>query len=199
MRETILIMLAVLVSLAAPALGAHETQNGMTFILTAEDGEGGLGKIMLQDEHPQDGEVSLSPTRDCETWLADQPAGLDRTFTDQTVDYSLSTALGQAVELQGILGIFSGDTFTEVANTTGATGTFEGVTFTVDQGDHLAFRVCANFGTTSTLADIQTDGSSYLTFAEDAPEYPTPEIGTLALSTIGMIGLVGAARFQRED
>lgn len=76
---------------------------------------------------------------------------------------------------------------------------------TFPQDDYLALRLSDVSDGNATLLDTTGDGAPDVSPTcleeptQDGDHYPTPEANTLALSGVGLVGLLGLARVRREE
>lgn len=177
----------------------------LDFFLSDDDTD--VAKVMYkEDADVGSGLVSLSPSQSCQLWHADEAAEVDLLFADVTgdeVEYNLDTLLLSGVnEITVSVGPIAADgTYQATASSTGLSGTFNlGEDLAVETGGYLGFRVCAVFATgTSGTVDITTDGSSWVSMTDaPPPTYPTPELGSLLLSGLGLVAIVGVNRLRRR-
>ncbi len=200
-------VVGVMLVMAPMALAQPGTpgENPLDFFLSDDDSDD--GKIMYkEDGDVASGVVSLTPSQSCQLWHADEAALVDLTFADtdanDEVEYTLDVTLLAAVnEITVSVGPISPDgVYQATASATGTDGTFSlDEDLTVLEDGYLGFRVCAVFATgTSGTVDINTDGTSWVSMTQaPPPTYPTPELGTLLLSGVGLLAIAGVNRIRR--
>ena len=148
-------------------------------------------------------------------WRADQPALVDIAFVcgeDVTWDGKATLVKGD-IELTDLtknmvaqLGYIDGTGFTDVGNVTLSDGTEQGfgVVYHIDVGDgfvvpednYLALKVINN---NVGAINVRTgSGHSWLRAPSAVPQYPIPEIATIALVAAGLIGLGGYLGIRRR-
>lgn len=200
-RYTPLAAIVLMLAVSMGGLAAHEENDGITFVLTVNEhpDADASGKEMLQEAHGPGGIIELTADKSCQLWSSDQAAVVDLSFPAQPVAYNIETTIGQLTTITATVGVVAGNTFTGVASAQGPTGTIDLTSpLAIDVGEYVGFQVCAEFGGLSTSTDIfTTDGASHVTFTDaPPPTYPTPELGTLLLSGVGLLGVVGMTRIR---
>ncbi|MDX1611990.1 MAG: hypothetical protein R3185_06440, partial [Candidatus Thermoplasmatota archaeon] len=68
-------------------------------------------------------------------------------------------------------------------------------TFTVLEGEHLYFELCND---STQPATILTAGESWVETPSNQPAFPTPELGALLLTGLGILAIAGVARVRRN-
>lgn len=196
-------VLALVLVVSFSGMAAHTSTEGMDFVLTVDQhpDAAASGKEMLQDAHGGGGVVELTTDKQCQLWSSDEPAAVDLSFPAQTVSYQLDTLVGDLVTLTVSVGVVSDNVYTAIDGVRGdgAAGTIDLADgMAVDAGEYVGFQVCADFEGVASSIDISTqDGASLVTFQDSPPPtYPTPELGTLLLSGIGLLGIVGMNRIR---
>lgn len=202
-RTLVMIAAVALVGLAvAPTAAAeHDTKDGLTFVLSDEPFSlVETPSVSFQYKEGHGGNGQAVALNGCHTWAANATAEVDVEFPAQTVEASIN---GSGDNPSVAVGIWDDDTddFTAVGAIEDFNGEFSVPKFTVPQGDYLATLVCADDPSATELATVWTaDGSSSVTYqAEDNPNYPTPELSTMVLSSIGLLGAIGLTRFRRRQ
>lgn len=172
--------------------------------------------VMHQDDPdaPSDHAVTVAAGGDCVTWTADQAAELELSFDKQGWTGPIESDDGTA-DTQAATGTYEIEIgwISDAGNFSSAIGptdvnfydngqdedvgeftTSESGTFTVPEDAYLGAEFCNHHA--SQDITLQTDGSSSIQSPSDQPDYPTPELGTLSLSMIGLAGvaLVGRRR-----
>lgn len=201
MRRAIATLSIALLLFAPVAVAEHGPDDGeLDFVLSNDQSE---DDNWIQYKNAHQTELTVTVTS-CETWIADEPADLDLTFPAQVVEYDIDATLtlinGERIEVTvGVYDPGNGN-FNGVASSLGLIGTMDAPEFDIPEDDHLATQLCIqDSGETDGSAVIDTDGSSVVTYTDEAtPEYPTPELGTLLLSATGLVAVVGLARFRRD-
>ncbi len=146
-------------------------------------------------------------------WIADEAAQCDVAFPAGTWNGNLHCSAGIALTLNanyeiGVYNLSNHQFTAKGTNTTEiilklsspTTHPFKIETnepFTVIKGEYLAFRI----GTDLTLGignKILTDGNSWIESPVSAPEYPVPELATIALFSIGLVVFAGLALYRRR-
>ena len=162
-----------------------------------------MEKAQGPDDNGQTGSVSVASQNNL-TWLADQKAAADVTFSSgqwtiklTTPDTDWSSACSAQVGDYTPGGAFS------AFNSTPVSGTYNGgiITITLTAGgtvtkDHqLALKIFNNNGTSHT---ITTTGSSYLASPSSTPPYPVPELAAGVLLVLGLAGLSSYVVIRRR-
>ena len=136
-------------------------------------------------------------------WIADNPAAHDITFGegDWTGRLRKSLSLALVVTYTVSIGYWdvSGDNFVSEGSDTGSfafldtTSNFtiaDVPSFTVKQGDYLALQV-ENTMELTDITLVTEDDDNYVTYPEDQPTYPVPELPTIVLLATGLVFLAG--------
>lgn len=211
--RVLIFILAVLV-LAAPGAAAQDT---LEFGLTAEAHDDfGDALEMLPHDHGVSDELLIEDSATL-LWVADEPAAVDMEVEKQTVTVTIDVSIIDQSTDPGVtvhVGTFNDDGIASfegfgtddatLKNAGPAQDAFYQADVLVDKheiqgddGDYLA--VQADFhGLT-----VQVEGSdlSAANYEEEGPPaaYPTPELATLAMTSFGLLGVVGATRFRGKD
>lgn len=208
-----LLAVAVVALMVMPTTSAHDGHGGdgvLDFGFTDVEHEDLNDKFQMEAEVlPSGGTVSVLPQS---TWAASAASEVSFTIDPQTVFVDLTFSTLSAIDsVTAEVGFVdsNGDFQSEGATTIGAGSIVPGETTTfevdvnqhsIDVGEYPAVRVDASIlSGTPSAAQIDTgDSDVHYTDVPPPEAYPTPELSTLMLSTVGMLGLVGMARF-RED
>lgn len=218
MRLCHVLILLVGASVLAPLAGASHVAAAPAQFNFSNEGTGdpflptGLF-AMYRDPHPATigTNVAIGPGV-CREWVSDEKAGITQTITAQTVTWRVVFFLvSTSLQVNVTAGIFQG-AFVPLAPLQVSTGgtpdaatnslTFSGTILVPSdmdllQGDRLAFRVCVQ---TSLLSvTMKTGGQSSVTFTSlSSPPFPTPELGTIALTATGLLGILGLGLVRRR-
>jgi len=211
-----LAVLAFLGSAFAPTASAgHATESPLTFALTAEPGAlPGTFKMVRGGHTVTTGPVAYANTNAiaCHIWISDEPAAVSLSFPLQNVDWRLefgfpSDIAAVTVNLGTMAGVFvpNAGSFDNLPDVEG----LDRVAFqnfialgglNVIGGDFLALRVCVDT-LVLNAATLQATGfgDSQIAFAvSPPPPWPTPELGTIALTATGLLGLAGVGLVRRR-
>lgn len=206
----LLFALVILVTFHS-ATATHQPPGGMDWFLEAATGPIHEVRAQVLEDHGAAGPAwSLSESAPCI-----QFASLDAPSTTTTVpaqDVHVHVEFTAAPNVAPVLFTFgvgrldrSGvvPTYTSVAGATAlpqgtssfgfadATFPYPGATFTTDE--HIASSVCIEFGDDGVFSSIDLaagGGASYARYmGDDNPPWPVPELGTLALAAVGLLGV----------
>ncbi|MDX1612524.1 MAG: hypothetical protein R3185_09145 [Candidatus Thermoplasmatota archaeon] len=217
MRTQLIATISILALLLAAGAASAQTDGTTTqWSILADTHTTGDGleahRTQAQSQGP-DETVDVAPGT-CQVWLSDETADVSATFDKDQWTGAFHAAEGQAPLGETFtvnIGAFDpdGDTFNQAVSTSftyGANGdTFErgywqtssSGTFTVPLGDLLYFELC-NPSTNSGTATVLADGESWVETPSDQPAFPTPELGALLLTGLGILGIAGVARVRRD-
>jgi YVTN family beta-propeller protein len=140
------------------------------------------------------------------TWLSDQPAAADVTFTSGTWTIKLATDTDWSDSCSAQIGDFNpeGIGLFTAFNTTPVTGSYSDgiITITITTGgfviqnDYLALKIFNN--DSESLHTIATDGGSSLSSPTSDPGYPLPEMAAGLMLGLGLTGLVAYTIIKRK-
>ena len=160
--------------------------------------------LTMHDEaHTETGSKAISATGNA-IWKADDAAACDvyfpsRTWTGQiyrtttTGDETFIAYIGYSA---GAFTPATGDSGTVTISAGSDHAAFSIVdagAFTVSDKEWLALKVYSASGVT-----VKTQGGSYVTWPEDDPAYPYPELSTLVLLSFGLLALAGFVVYSRR-
>lgn len=211
----LVVLLAAVALITVPGVAA----DSQTWYLEETDhatiGNGVL-EMVRGEPNDDDGTVTVS-SGDCQTWAAAESAIVDVGYDEDgwsgnfdvqdgdantNVDYPAhlghSDHAFNVKELELVDGIveFTANGAREDSGTISIAEPETGDTFQVPDGHYLTYRFCVD--SSEDAITVFTDGSATLSSPGGSPDYPTPEIGTLTLTTAGLLGLafVGHRRFR---
>lgn len=185
--------------------------DGLDFLLTGQEHSefGGSGVLtQLTNQHPDQSlteEVTLETG--CQAWVTDTAAKVKLTFQEQTVAYHLQMVGEEAPQTITVsVGKYNSSDGFQAAGTDTVTGSslLGGVSgemavdkLELDTGEYTATQICVTAVNPGLIAVDTASGNSQTTYTQEE-NYPTPELGSLALSGVGMLALVGLARIRRD-
>lgn len=203
----------IALTLVAPVASADAVDPGDTeldFGLTDMQDQGVSGARSMIAEDPAAGDnVAVG---DGTLWVADEPAEVALDVDAQTVNVHLTFAELSSVQSVSVqVGVWNDTDGFESHGTASSTaddllvGTNE--EFAVDVSAHTievderpAIRVDATLLDSVTGEALVDTGNSQVHYTSSSPSnnYPTPEIGSLLLSGVGLLGVLGIARFRLD-
>lgn len=142
-------------------------------------------------------------------WRADQPALVDVAFGDMPWDGKMMLGEGNSADLGNIvlqLGYIDDAGFTDVGEMTLADGDVKpwgafydidvGYGFVVPEGKYLALKVINN---SDDAINVRTGSSNaWLRAPSTDPQYPIPELATIALVAAGLVFIGGYILLRRQ-
>ena len=140
-------------------------------------------------------------------WTAEHDAEVDVGFNAETWNGQLECTSPSANKKFTVeIGIWGGSSFIpkgksaetilDHASGFGKVYSLTASAFTVPTNDWLAVRV-NNTGTENFV--LKTDGSCFITYPYDEPDYPYPELSTLVLLSFGLLALFGYVVYRRRN
>ncbi|MGB7533304.1 MAG: hypothetical protein WA977_10095 [Halobacteriota archaeon] len=158
---------------------------------------------MYKPPHSESGTITIG-TEANSIWTAEHDAEVDVGFSEELWNGQIEVQVASSSKMCTVeVGIWTGSTFQSKG--TSSTVTFDSVTqayslsgsaFTVPTGQWLAARV-TNTGTAGFT--LVTDGSCFITYPFDEPDYPVPELPTIILMSAGLLALFGYVVYRRRN
>lgn len=211
-RIPVWILAAVLVSVPVASADAPDTTDGtLDFGLTdteTQSEQNVNGAVSMLAEQPGSGDEVQIPVTGNQLWVADQVTDVDFIIEDGTtalVHLDVGPLLG-STDVTVELGQWSdGSGFASAGSTTQTVSeqgvhdfevTLDEQSFTTDV-DRPALRTSSS----DLLVDVNVNEQTAVHYQDVPPpeDYPTPELGSLVLSGIGLLGVLGLARFRHEE
>lgn len=198
----VLLVIGMTTSLTAVALANTGVPGIQNWKLDSETTPAGyqMERELSTGNDGQTGQVNIA-SGDCATWLADEVAAADVTFTGGKWVANLCVESDWSDCMDVLIGEWDGSTFTAFNTVTKVNfGWNTGVirvesqlnSETIAEDNYLALQICNLSGTECTGGHtIYTQGCSQLSSPCSDPGYPLPEIAGGILFGLGVVGLAG--------
>lgn len=194
---TTILAAALIVSLAGVS-AAEQTW----YLSSSTDSDSG-NCVMYEDQTGGNANVQVGPGESV-IWIANESAGPGAKFAEGGWSGQLTKA-GPSKAFEVAIGVWDGTSFASEGSVTGEFGssvcsfTILNVnTFIVPDGSYLAFNVTnteteMNFN----IVTWNSERPSYVS-PPTGSSYPTPELSTILLMSVGLLALVGCVEFGRR-
>lgn len=212
MKRSIALGLVAVLVLVPAAQADAPTSDDSTLEFGLTDDDAGIdGAFEMVAETAGSGQ-GVPTAIDDAIWVASEPAQVDLEVVEQTVDVHLvfsELSLVQSVTAE--VGLWEDGQFVSKGETTRQSQNLNvgsQVTFRVDVSSHTieaterpALRVSSSLATLDGQAVVNPGEETAVHYSGTQPSenYPTPELGSVLLSGLGILGVLGTARMRRED